>query len=293
MSWLHDEMEKTAAKKKVRGYLRVREGQTEVVKPYQREGDDVPEGGPPEQPEVSESRAQRDMLLWAKWKAGGYKQEDLRPLLKSLGGAIGSQTRYFKQSGVRIPPSVIDAQAYSLALRGLMTYDPSRGTQVATHVINAMRRLRRVVNQHRNMARIPETRIDEVRNFQRANEELEESLGRVPTDVEMAGYLKWPIKQVQTLGTELRRDLWTHSSKWEEDPTAYVPRQGETILKLIKYELTPDEKAVYQRFVEESVESTTKISELTGFPQPKVSKLKASIAAKIEKYLEGSSGSST
>ena len=282
-------LQKLAAKKNVKGYLRSHKGRVETVKPYQREGTDAEvEGeGPPVPKEVSEDRAHQDMMLWLKWKANGHKTEDLRPLLKSLEGAIASQTRYFKQSGVRIPPSVIDAKAHSLALTGLLTYDPTRGAKISTHVIGTMRRLNRVVNQHRNMARIPDNRVGLVRPFQRAQEELEESLGRTPTDVEMAGYLKWPVKLVTTMGTELRRDLWAHSDKWEDDPTAYIPSESETILKLIKYELTPDEKAVYQRFVEEGVSSTTQIAEMTGFDMPKVSKLKAGIAAKINKYLEG------
>lgn len=285
-------LEKLAARKDIKGYLRTRDGNVEVVKPHKREVDEAePEadglGEPPPPPPVTESRAAADLRMWLVWKANGYRKEDLRPLLKSLEGAIGSQTHYFKNSGVRIPPSVIDAKAYSFALQALKTYDPTRGVQINTHVTHWMRKLRRVINTHRNMARIPENRVDLVRKFQMAQEALEDSLGRSPTDVEMAGYLSWPVKQVATLGTELRRDLWAHSDKWEDDPTKNMPSQAETVLKLIKYELTEDEKEVYRRFVEEGVDSTTEISKLTGFDMSKVSKLKANIATKISKYLEG------
>jgi hypothetical protein len=283
---------KLAAKKDIKSYLRTRDGVVEVVKPHKREVDEAePEadglGEPPPPPEVSESRAAADIRMWLVWKANGYRHEDLRPLLKSLEGCIGSQTHYFKNSGVRIPPSVIDAKAYSFALQALKTYDPTRNVQINTHVTHWMRKLRRVINTHRNMARIPENRVDLVRKFQMAQEALEDSLGRSPTDVEMTGYLKWPLKTVVTLGTELRRDLWAHSDKWEEDPTANIPSQSATVLKLIKYELTPDEKEVYRRFVEEGVDSTTEIAKLTGYDMTKVSRLKTQIATKISKYLEG------
>lgn len=292
MNHLQTLLEKHATKKPIKGYLRTRDGNVEVVKPHRREVDEAPketavEGEPPPPPDEGQQRAEKDLRLWLNWKANGYRPEDLRPLLKSLEGLIGSQTHYFKNSGVRIPPSVIDAKAYGLAVHALRTYDPTQGTRVSSHVYNWMRKLRRVVNTHQNMARIPETRIGFVRKYQMAHEQLEEDLGRIPTDVEMAGYLKWPVAQVSTLSTELRRDLWAHSAKWEDDPTANIPSNDDTVLKLIKYELTPDERQVYQRFVEEGVESTTEISRLTNFDMPKVSKLKGSIAAKIAKYIEG------
>ena len=278
---LAEQLLKTAAvKKPVKGYIRRVDGHAEVVRPYQRTEDEKPVDG------VTEERGAKDLRLWLKWKVGGYKHEDLRPLLKSLEPVIQGEARKFKTSGLRIPPSVIDLEFQRQAVVALKTYDPTRGTKISSHVTNLFIKTRRFIAANRNIARIPESRIYLVRDYQVAQERLEEDLGRIPTDVEMSGYLKWPVKQVATLSTELRKDMWSHSDKWEDDPNSSNPTEQETVLKLIKYELNPDEKTVYYHFVEKGETSTTEIGRLTGFDLPKVSRLKSQIATKLEQYLK-------
>ena len=62
----------------------------------------------------------------------------------------------------------------------------------------------------------------------------------------MAEYLKWSENTVRLLNKEIRKALPTSGFEGGFDPTTISPNRDSEKLKLIKYELTPEEQLVYE-----------------------------------------------
>lgn len=266
----------------MKGHTRKRKGKVEIVRPHYRETESKDKAKVREV--ALEVTKDKELELWKTWKANGEKPEDLRPLLKSLKPLIMSEAYKFKGGKLRLSPASIDAEFYKQALAAIRKYDPDRGAKLGSWVRTYLIKARRFINQHQNAARIPENLIYEIREYQTAENDLEAKMGRPATDLEMAGYLKWPLSQVVTMAKSIRRDLWTHG--FEEDPSANEASEEGEILKLLKYELNEDEKKVYTQYYDKGVRSTADIAKNTGFNIWKVSRIRKSIAEKVEKYLE-------
>lgn len=227
----------------------------------------------------------KEFLLWKTWKDNGKKPEHLRPLLNSLRPFINSHAN--KWTTTRdVPPAAVRAEFMHHAVQALDTYDPSYGAQINTHVGNYLKKAQRFVTTYQNPARIPETRIYKTGAYKNALKVLEESYGRTPTHQEMADYLKWPVKQVETLHSEIRVAL--PQSRFAHDPGVVVRSREAEVLRLLPYELTPDEKLVFEHIygIGGKPQLTPgQISAQLGISAPKVSRLKQSIAAKYKKYV--------
>jgi DNA-directed RNA polymerase specialized sigma subunit len=136
------------------------------------------------------------------------------------------------------------------------------------------------------MGRIPESRAYKVGEFLNTRSELEDDLGREPTAHELADKLKWPVKQVSSMQTEIRKEV--PASRLAADTTADKPSREAEVIRLIQYELSPDEQLVMEHTYGLNGKAQLKpgdISTRLGIPASKVSRLKMSIASKMKKYL--------
>ena len=230
---------------------------------------------------------QREFDMWQKWKDGGMKHKDLRPLLKSIRPLIDSEaSQWARQRDV--PPAAIRAEFTSQAVEGLRTYDPKYGAQINTHLRSQMRRARRFITKYQNTARIPETRVYKVQKLQNATTYLQEQLGREPTEHELADEMQWSPKQVSYLQKEVRKTLPT--TQFRSDPMSIVPSKQAEILRLLPYELTMEEKQVFEYlygFGGKPKLAPGAIAKKLNMSAPKVSRLKKSIAEKYKQYAEG------
>lgn len=281
-----------AEKEHVKTYVRESGGKFEVVKAHDRAGEEKVVAAVSVSPVVEsppedlDAKKEKELVLWRKWKDGGQRVEDIRPLLASYASLIQSRMGFFLNGTVRIPPAAIKAEFYKQALYAFQTYDPAKGAALGTHLWQRLEKAKRFIYDNQNIARIPEHRITHIREFQQAQEILEHELGRPSTDLELADHLKWPIKEIARMGSEIRRDLWTHSEAWEEDPSKTQSSKEMEVLRLIKYELNEDERQVYHWLIEKSLVSSGDIAKKTGFPIYKVSRAKESIAKKMKEYLK-------
>lgn len=262
---------------RVRSYIRMEDGKPVLVKAHERAGD---EGG------IQEELKSKEFELWKKWVSGGKKVEDMRELLRSFKPLIEKSASQYKHQGVRIHPAAINAEWYKQAYYAFETYDPSRGAALNTYLTDRLRKAKRFVYENQNVARIPEHRITKIREFQTAQEILDAQLGRTATDEELAKHLQWSVKEIGRMAAEIRRDLWSHSENWAEDPTRIQMSKEQDVLKMIKFELTEDERAVYHWYVEKGVQASGEIAKKTGFPLYKVSRTKDRIAEKMKRYLK-------
>lgn len=188
-------------------------------------------------------RGQQDLELWKQWKENGEKPNELRPLLNNFRGMIRSQANRFS-GNVELPPAAINAEFTKQAVNAFRTYDPNRGAQLGTWVRTNLQKGQRWVSTYQNTARIGEHRHYKVGQYQNAFATLDDQLGRPPTSQELSEHLGWSDKEVSKMGTEIRH---SHiESAYQGDPTTILPSRESEIIKLVKFDLTPEEKLVYE-----------------------------------------------
>ena len=233
---------------------------------------------------VPKELREKELEMWHTWNNNGRKQEDMRPLLQSMRPLILKEANSWAHQR-DIPPAAIRAEFTNQAVKAFETYDPTRAG-LHTHVTNQMLQARRFVVSYQNPARIVESRVYDVGQFNNATQRLSDTLGRAPTQLELADELKWSPRRVKMLQSEIKTAV--PSSQFSADAASMVPSRQQEILRLLPYELSPDERAVFEHIYGiggKAKLSPGEIATKLNMSSPKVSRLKASIAAKFEQYI--------
>lgn len=229
---------------------------------------------------------EQELELWRKWKDGGKKPEDLEPLVHSFGSIINHKAGTYKGRVRMIPDAAIQAEYTLQFVAALDSYNPEKGA-LGTYVYSYLDKSKRFIGENQNIGRIPENRIYKIKEFLKARDELSDTLGVPPSIDDLSKHLKWPKGEVERMDAELRNDLL--SQGFEEDPFAIVPSKSEEIIKLFKYELSGDERTVYEYLTgygRPQVSSTGEIASKMKIPAYQVSRYKDSIQKKLKKYVE-------
>lgn len=281
---------KMARETKVRAHLRRSGGKTVLVSSHGRDLEDEKQSDEDaaEQERVRNLRARqaKEIQLWRTWKEGGEKKEDLKPLLKSFGPMIASKVNVYSGK-VRIPPSAIEATFKIEFVKGLRSYDPEKGA-LGTYLYRYMDKGKRWITSNQNTGRIPENRIYKITEYKNAEQRLTEKLDRKPTTVELANKLGWTTAEVARMESELRAGLITQN--FEDDPNQLEPSKEEEVLRLFKYELTGQQREVYDYltgFGKPKLSSTGDIADKMGLKDYQVSRIKNQIQKKLKRHLEG------
>ena len=234
---------------------------------------------------VSKEQRDQELAMWHTWNTNGRKQEDMRPLLNSMRPLILKEANLWARQR-DVPPAAIRAEFTNQAVKAFETYDPTRAG-LHTHLTNQMLQARRFVVAYQNPARIIESRVYSVGRFNNASQRLVETLGRAPTQLELADELKWSPRKVKLMQSEIKVAIPT--SQFSADVASVTPSRQQEILRLLPYDLTPDERAVFEHIYGingKAKLSPGEIASKLNMSSPKVSRLKASIAAKYEGYIK-------
>jgi DNA-directed RNA polymerase specialized sigma subunit len=188
---------------------------------------------------------ENELGLWKKWK----KTKDpahLNALITSMDPFLQSNVNKF--STAPLPRTALESQARLLAVKALQTYDPSKGTQINTHVGHELKHLNRYVIEYQNVGKIPENRGIAISKFQNIKSNLTEDLGREPTITELADALMWSPAEVERMQTELRSDILIQQGKDEAffDTTFNPTDRTKDIVQFVYYQAGPDEKKVLE-----------------------------------------------
>lgn len=279
---VHDFL-KYAKTTKVRAHTRKVGPTTVQVEEHDRSVDDEPTGKLDEAA-LTEKKG-KEIAMWKAWKDGGQSVSDLHPLLRSFGPLIRAKTNVYKGKVKMIPDAAIEAEFQLRFVDALRSYDPEKGA-LGTYVYRYLDKAKRFIVENQNVGRIPENRVYRIKEFTSAREDLHEDLGRPPTVKEMADKLGWSNAEAERMDSELRSDFLTQG--FEEDPYALTPSKSEEVLRLFKYELTGNEREVYEYLTgmgKPQTTSTGAIAKKLKMPDYKVSRLKSAIQKKLKRYL--------
>ncbi len=238
---------------------------------------------------VAADRAAGDLQLWQSWHEGGRTPELLQPLMQRYQPLINRKEKEWRAPAVA--PAAFKAELTKHFINAAHSFDPARGTAFNTHVQNRMQKAKRFNAKHQNVGYIPEGQAKNIGPLQQANNELHEQFGRPPTHEELGEHLNMPTRKVTELMKSLRKDV--PSSAFETDPGSFGTARENDIIRLIQNRphdyLTPEEVPVFQHIFgangARKITDTTTLASTLGHSQPKVSRLKTSIADKIKKHM--------
>ena len=139
-------------------------------------------------------------VLWRRFKQDGDREARDRlvvhysPLVKFVAGRV--------RSG--LPPAVEQADLVSDGVIGLMDaidkFDPERGLQFQTYAVTRIRGA--MVDGLRATDWVPRSVREKIREIDAAQTKLERSLGRAPTDAEVAAELEMSVAELRRVYTQ-------------------------------------------------------------------------------------------
>jgi DNA-directed RNA polymerase specialized sigma subunit len=230
--------------------------------------------------------AKKDVQMWHEWNNNGRTTEDSEKLLKQVDPVIRRATNVYSGK-VNIPKTAIRAEFQIQALKAFEKYDPNKGVQLNTFLTGQLKSGQRFITTYQNVGHIPETRIYKITEFNTAKDVLKDKLGREPSAIEMADHLKWPIREVSALELETsRREI--PLSTLEADMSSIKPSEEAETLRLLQYDLDPEERAVYEYLVGMNGKpqlSPGQISQKMGISQSKISRIRTNISNKAQRYM--------
>ena len=239
-----------------------------------------------EHPELRlDDKKLKELELWKTWKANGEQPRDLQPLLRSFRPMIRSKVNVYKGKVKMIPDSAIESEFQLRFVDALRSYDPSKGS-LGTYVYRYLDKAKRFIVENQNVGRIPENRVYKIKLFNQAKQDLIDESGEEPSVADIAKRLGWKVAETERMDSELRNDLMTQG--FEDDPYAITPSKSEEVLRLFKYELTGNERAVYEHLTgygRPRLTSTGAIAKELKMPDYQVSRLKNAIQKKLKRYI--------
>lgn len=242
-----------------------------------------------EKAKVAADRAAGDLKMWHAWNEGGRTPELLQPLMQRYQPLINRKEKEWRAPAVA--PAAFKAELTKHFIGAAQSFDPDRGVAFNTHVQNRIQKAKRFNAKHQNIGYIPEGQARNIGPLQQAHNELTEQFGRAPTAEELGEHLDMPAAKVTGLMKAMRKDV--PSSSFETDPGAFGTSRESDVVRLMQKRpheyLTPDEVQVFQHIFgvngARKITDTTTLASTLGHSQPKVSRLKTSIADKIKKNM--------
>ena len=191
------------------------------------------------------SKQKKELQLWQEWNDKGRKKKDFEPLYKSFKPLINQEVRKWTRN--EIPASAIRAEVNQHFVNAMKSYDPSKAA-LGSWVHNNFRKTQRFIKTYQNIGHISEGQQKLITPYKQAVEELTAKYGFEPDTDSIAEHVGVHPRKIIQLRKELRKDL--SASGFEDsmggDPVNSLSPKEFEAFNLIKYDLSPEEKTVYE-----------------------------------------------
>ena len=162
--------------------------------------------------------------------ADAYKAWQTRPdkqtagrLLDTVDPIVSSAVRSYGGASAKSP--TMKSHARSLAVDAFSTYDPTRGS-LKSHLYTNLQRLQRISGQEQQIMRMPERVVMQRMELERSGRQLEDKLGRPPSDEELADSTGLSLKRLSHIRLGAR-PLTEGAVNQASDEKGFSPRVTE------------------------------------------------------------------
>ncbi len=233
----------------------------------------------------SRDKKEESFKIWESWKKNP-SAENLENLYKQVDSTIGYNINKWRTS--RVPTSSLKVEAERLSMQAFKSFNPEKSS-LNTFVDRWLTKLNGFAQTHSQSMKIPENRIHQIKKFQEAEDFLESKKGLRPSESEIADYLSIPVQEVK----RFRKEAFKVIGDSYNDPGFSQIGLSESrpiyALNMVYTDLNRNEKKVfnhlYGKHGKKEILSTQDIAKEIGLSNSKVSRLKKSIAKKVERYL--------
>ena len=228
----------------------------------------------------------KEIDLWHNWNNNGRKSDDLKPLYQSLKPVVNKAVSNWA-GRVPVPTSAIQAEMHKQFVNAIKTFQPGKSA-LNTWVTNNLRKGGRFIKNYQNLGRIPENQIDKIEPYKKAKMELYDKLGHEPDTHAIAEHMGVPVRKIHQLEKENRQDL-AASIFSEGDPAQVLAPKELEALSLIQYDLTPEQRIVYEHTFGMGGKKMLKPGEIaaqTGIHASKVSRIRKILKDKVLDAME-------
>lgn len=193
----------------------------------------------------------------------------------------------FYSSKSNLPKNILEIDAITNVQTAIQKFNPDRGIDFQTYVRPYIDKVRRTAYQYANIGSIPEHRITQINTFRQVRDDLVRRLHRHPSSNELADELGWATKEVDRMQKELKTELIMDSGNDAADQL--LNEKEKDILHYIRFELPPDEQAVYERvtgLITGNPMSPQEVARDLKMPVTQVYNLKTKLSKRIEPLLQ-------
>ena len=228
-----------------------------------------------------------DLEIWRQYKAT-KSQVALQTLLKRMDPVIQSTVN--KWTGAVSRDALLN-EAKLLAVKAFDSYDPNKGTALATHVVGNLAPISRIVYTYQNSARLPENVTLKLHTLHTAIEHLKAANGLEPTTDEIHQELGWSAGEINRMRTYQRADL-IESGPAVSGNNFFDSKEDddEDMLTAIYFDLLPDEKRLFEvvtGFNGHQKLANPEIMRTLGLSQAQLSYKKTQLSNKIAAKMKG------
>lgn len=231
-----------------------------------------------------------DQELWEKYRRT-RTQVDRAALLKRFDPLI--QRQVSKWAGP-VSRDVLLSEGRLLAAKAFDSYDPTKGSALATHITNHLAPLSRLVYTYQNTARLPENLAIKAGSYYTAKDHMTSMLGREPTTDELHQELGWDSRELHRMENYMRKDLVESAGNVTGDFYGSNDDSDEDLLTAVYFSLAPDEKELFEYITgyggKEKL-SNPEIMKKLGLTQAQLSYKKTLLTGRIDQMTRSHRGS--
>jgi hypothetical protein len=240
----------------------------------------------------------QELEAWQRWRQNPNPQ-DFKWLHESHQPLIfRAQERNLRST--TLPKAAVRSDGLRKYITALQTWNPSKGA-FSTHLNYVMQHNNRYLTKYQNVGKIPAERAEMIGLMQNRLAHLRETLGREPSNAELADDMKTSMgevaelsrkmqkltpRTVETLRRELRRDLNA------EAPGGEVHLESSPVLDHLIFlhgSLSPEQQVVlehtFEGFGKPVIEDPMKLGPVIGMSPQKIRALRQQIHDKVQKYV--------
>ena len=233
------------------------------------------------------TRGEQDLALWRRWKSAP-SDEHASALLRQVHPLI--QREVGKWAGTLARP-LLETEGKRLAMHAFHNFDPTRGAQLGTHVVNQLQKVSRLSYANQNVARLPENKMLQFHAYHLGHEKLQDDLGRAPTTDELADHLGWSMGHIEAFRKDIgRRELLESGGTEGSEAGLHADDAQDHLVDFIHHDLPPMQKGIFEHLTGyrgAEVLSNQAIQQKLGLTQGQYSYVKAKLMTHVEAVSSG------
>lgn len=186
-----------------------------------------------------------------------------------------------RKNATNLPLEAVQIEAYRIANNAVKDYDETK-SKFSTHLVNSLKKLSRFSTQYGQVVRLPENQQFILNKINKAEKDLEATLGREPTLDEIGDKTKLGL---QVISNVLQNRKQTVSLSNMVDTPVFIKSNNDEWIHFVHFDLPPKDKLILEHrtgFGGKEVLSNEAIAKKLGISHSTLSSRIKMISDKIE-----------